>query len=288
MQLFQDFTPQAPAAWQSFQHPLVRQLAFCVASFNIIQQLPETLDIKYHFDLHNNIFWTEHFNHYQRRLVQLDQNPKQLEHFVAQLKSTRLGLRFEYLFWFWLLDRDYHAYELLGHSVQKIEGAKTLGELDFVLRNHETGKIEHWEVALKYYLGEADLQLANWYGLNRTDQLQRKLQHFTNKQFQFEEALDYPIEQRFAVLKGQLYIPIHTQSTLPNWINPAQALGLWGDQIYSNEFYRLTRHEWICPNATITSTPNMWWCDGLYQHVNLNIRYMYRQPSPFQQCPNRH
>ena len=39
-------------------------------------------------------------------------------------KSTRLGLRFENLLWFWLQEDQYHPYQLLGHSIQKIDGAK--------------------------------------------------------------------------------------------------------------------------------------------------------------------
>ncbi len=57
-------------------------------------------------------------------------------------------------------DRDYHPFELLGHSIQIIDGAKTVGELDFLLHNHDTQQVEHWEVALKYYLAEADCSLA--------------------------------------------------------------------------------------------------------------------------------
>ena len=39
---------------------------------------------------------------------------------LSQLKSTRLGLRFENLLWFWLQEDNYHPYQLLGHSIQKL------------------------------------------------------------------------------------------------------------------------------------------------------------------------
>ena len=65
------------------------------------------------------------------RLKQLDEAPEPLLQFMSRLKSTRLGLRFENLLWFWLQEDQYHPYQLLGHSIQKIDGAKTLGELDF-------------------------------------------------------------------------------------------------------------------------------------------------------------
>lgn len=265
--------------WLEYRHAAVRQLAFAVASPNILQQLPSELEIIHCFELHQPQIWQQHYQAYQPRLQQLDQDPSELIQFLAQLKSTRLGLRFEMLIWFWLRDHDYHPYRLLGHSIQKIEGPKTLGELDFLLLNTETQRIEHWEVALKYYLGEADLKLQHWYGLNRADKLQRKLNHFTQKQFQFSDALDYPIQTRIAVLKGQLYLPqtsTNTALSLPNWINLQRRLGEWGHAIPSdNSNYRLERHEWICPNQHPTSQSAFWWTDGLYLNQNHQF-YMFR------------
>ena len=120
--------------WLQFKHPLVRQLAFAVASPNILSALPLELDIQHAFHFHPSQIWRQHFQIYLPRLKQLDQDPKELEDFMAQLKSTRLGLRFEMFMWFWLLDHRYHAYELLGHSIQIINGARTTGELDFLIK----------------------------------------------------------------------------------------------------------------------------------------------------------
>ena len=268
-------------AWQHFQHPLVRQLAFAVGSPNLLSQLPDELEVVHAFELHDTQTWQQHLQNYYPRLEYLDQHPEALQQFVQQLKSTRLGLRFEMLIWFWLLDDAYHPYQLLGHSIQKIEGAKTLGELDFLLLNTDTGLIEHWEVALKYYLAEADFSLPNWYGLNRTDTLIRKMKHFTQKQFQFDEALDQQIHQRFCILKGQLYLPVNrADQTLPDWVNTQRRIGLWGQQIPdpTANFYRLQRNEWIYPNAQISSYRPHWWTNGLYKKADQEDFYMYRSP----------
>lgn len=264
--------------WQQFRHPYVRQLAFCVGSPDIISNIPDDLTLKYHFLLHSPTFWQDHFEQYLPRLKQLDQNPEPLIAFLNQLKSTRLGLRFEYLLWFWLLDRDYHAYQLLGHSIQKIKGAKTLGELDFVLLNTQTNQIEHWEVALKYYLGECDLSLSHWYGLNRDDTLHKKLNYFTQRQFQFDSALGHAIEQCFAVMKGQLFVPEKLDPThMPLWINTQRRLGSWGTQVKAG-YYRLQRHEWLCPHESPSSLAATWWTNGLYLDMKHSCHYyMYRQ-----------
>ncbi|MGT2551661.1 DUF1853 family protein [Acinetobacter geminorum] len=268
--------------WLQFNHPMVRQLAFTIASPNLLSHLPQTLSIQHSFQLHTDQIWEQHFYNYLPRLKQLDEAPQPLLQFMSQLKSTRLGLRFENLLWFWLKEDNYHPYQLLGHSIQKIDGARTLGELDFLILNKETQQIEHWEVALKYYLGEANLDLEQWIGLNRQDTLSKKLYHFTNKQFQFPEALNFKIQQRFAVLKGQLYLPLqlNLQQSLPDWINLKRRLGYWGTSIPHSSFYRLERHEWLCPNKQPSSNSAHWWTDGLYcKNSEEVLFYMFRHPS---------
>ena len=267
--------------WLQFRHPIVRQLAFCIASPNILTQIPDNLKIENYFELHPNTVWQEHYQAYEVRLQQLDQQPQPLIDFMARLKSTRLGLRFEYLLWFWLQDDDYHPYQLLGHSIQKIAGAITLGELDFLLLNKQTQEIEHWEVALKYYLGENELNLSKWFGLNRQDTLQRKLRHFTQRQFQFSEANQYQIQRKFAVMKGQLYLPEHHHaSSIPAWINTSRRLGQWGTSIPRLPYYRLQRHEWLCPDQHPSSQTAKWWSNGLYHNADTEpMFYMFRQPA---------
>lgn len=267
--------------WLALRQPLVRQLAFCIGSPNILRSLPADLAVTHPFQLHDDAAWNKHLKNYWPRLQQLDRHPEALAGFLQQLKSTRLGLRFEMFLWFWLLDSGHHPYRLLGHSIQKIDGPKTLGELDFVLLNTETGEIEHWEAALKYYLAERDFSLPHWHGLNRSDTLSRKLHHFTEKQFQFADALNHQIQRRFCILKGQLYLPERSScAALPDWVNPARRIGLWGQRLpdAALQFYRLQRHEWICPQAQPSSRAAQWWTDGLYKAAGQEHYYMFRRP----------
>lgn len=69
----------------------------CIASPNILTKIPDDLKIENYFELHSNTVWQEHYQAYEVRLQQLDQQPQPLIEFMARLKSTRLGLRFEYL-----------------------------------------------------------------------------------------------------------------------------------------------------------------------------------------------
>ncbi len=81
-------------------------------------------------------------------------------------------------------------------------------------------------------MGEADLSLGCWFGLNRDDTLSKKMNHFTQRQFQFVQVEEHLIQKRYAVLKGQLYLPEasfdNTRSL--DWIQPQRRLGQWGNQ----------------------------------------------------------
>ncbi len=257
--------------WTQYKHACVRQLAFCIASPNIINTMPNDVCREHLFDWHTSTFWKDQFERYQVRLEYLDQDPTELIEFLSSLKSTRLGLRFEMLLWFWLKDEDYHCYHVLGHSLQQIEGARTLGELDFLILNKQTEEIEHWEVALKYYLAEAQ----GWFGLNRSDTLYKKLQHFTMRQFQFSHTQQHIIQKKYAVMKGQLYLPYQQKFDIPDWLNTSRRTGFWGNKPVAH-LYRLQRQEWIIPNETQSSGNAYWWTDGLYCNAEQNFFYMFR------------
>ena len=65
--------------WLKYKHPIVRQLAFCIASPNIIQHLPDELEIKNRFEVHTSAFWQQQYIDFQTRLDQLDHDPTPLK-----------------------------------------------------------------------------------------------------------------------------------------------------------------------------------------------------------------
>ncbi|MFX9762068.1 DUF1853 domain-containing protein, partial [Acinetobacter baumannii] len=73
--------------WLQFNHPMVRQLAFTIASPNLLCQLPQSLSIRHSFQLHSDQTWKQHFQYYLPRLYQLDETPEPLLQFMSRLKS---------------------------------------------------------------------------------------------------------------------------------------------------------------------------------------------------------
>ena len=198
--------------WQNYHHPHVRNLAWVLSSPALLSYLPN-----FHQPLTvlDDDFWQQHYQNYIPKLQALDLNPQPLTDFLTQHKNHRLGYYFEYLLLFWLQDKNFHSFELIKHRATLFEGKTTIGELDFLLKNQATGKIEHWEVAIKFYLGHPPLNDALcWLGANDNDSFGRKLEHLAQKQFRYASYQEYEIEQRCLVVKGRLFYPSSDKTLL--------------------------------------------------------------------------
>lgn len=283
MHSFQYFEP-----WKDYTHPLVQQLVFTLASPNLIHYFPTEIELNQNIKFHSTDLWLDFYLDYRPRLQYLDNQPQELINFINKIKSTRLGLRFEALLWFWLNDPDNQHFQLLGHSIQNHQRGFTLGEIDFLVKNKHTQQIEHWEVCLKYYLAEENLQFNSWIGLNSNDTLQHKLNHLIKKQFQFKFALNFNIDQRFAIIKGQFYLP-EKHTIIPSWVNLQRRLGQWLTFPPNTENWRrLTRQEWLCPFTLNNNSDFLkikWWNNGIYynsqQELFLMLRLDNHKPYPY-------
>lgn len=242
--------------WLQFKRPLVRDLAYALGCPPVLLHIPKCIDIPQRqgdITLPDTACWQQHFLDYLPRLMALESDPKPLNRFLAQhLTSFRLGFRFEGLLLFWLLDSAYHHYELIAHNIQlfaqddsqhSTAGQHTIGELDFLVHNKKTHATEHWEVAIKFFLGEAPFSPAHWKGLKGTDNLARKMQHMINKSFRYEQVtvdgITHKIDKRVAIIKGRFYEPTHQMHALSHakqsgslsWLNPALPRGIWYNHI---------------------------------------------------------
>lgn len=77
-------------------------------------------------------------------------------------------------------------YKVLYENVQLIEDKKTIGEIDFIIKNKNTRQLIHMELAYKFYLFDpknSSEPINNWIGPNRNDSLKEKLEKVKNKQF---------------------------------------------------------------------------------------------------------
>ncbi len=251
--------PQSQFEWLNFRQPAIRDLAFAIASPPLLKNWPAGLAPRRIIDLPDHRFWQSHFQRYLPRLRALDDDPTPLDEALAKLSSSRLGIRFEALLSFWLNDDTdhWHDFELLAKNIQLTEDKRTTGEVDFIIHNKMTTDIEHWELSLKFYLGEESLQPYAWRGLNDRDTFGRKINHTVQNQFNVAQ-IDLPllgiktITKRCAIFKGRLFYPDTVDETLKEslstWLHPAHLRGTWGYHLPEGvDWRRAARREWLTP-----------------------------------------
>ncbi len=109
-------------------------------------------------------------------------------------------------------------YQLLEQEIQLNAQGRTLGAVDFIVNDEQLGQLQHWEVAVKFYL----LRDGLWYGPNAQDRLDKKLTHMLTHQLalshhpQFiQEWPQYRALIPQLLLQGRLYINPFEPETVP-------------------------------------------------------------------------
>ena len=242
-----------PAPWERYQRPFVRDLAYVISCPDV---LTTWLDVAPHHnthqvEVHPPSFWHAQFEAYGQRLTELDTtNAYQAltRYLMSRPSPSRLGFHFEGLLSFWLEDGftyGTHSYELLASNVQLFRGKQTAGELDLILYNHEAQTNEHWELAIKFFMGSYPFEPINWVGINSRDNLQRKMTHMQTKQFSsvWVDIADYGrvmIDKRYGVIKGRFFLPQGvTDFVRPDWMAGDFPLHRWYDRDNNDDLHHI-------------------------------------------------
>ncbi len=129
----------------------------------------------------------------------------------------KLGIRAEALL-DWGLGQT-ERFRVIDRQIQLHEAGRSLGELDFLIEDRHTGQLEHWELAVKFFLWGVDGECA-WIGPDRKDRLARKLERMLVRQLPLSEgpafahwlaATHPPLQgrdwQRRLLSRGWLFLP---------------------------------------------------------------------------------
>lgn len=206
-----------------FSNRTVRDLAWVIASPPLVSG-----------NINNTYWWTHieclsEFNDCLPALKKLDSNPRALIEHLNQLKSKRLGIRFEGLVAYWLAISP--NYQLMEKNIQLIEDGITFGEIDFIIQHLKSKKVIHLEVAIKFYLGSPTYENPyRWFGTNTKDQLGKKLDHLQNHQTQlskkYKSHFNHTIDEQHCLIKGRLFYPSGIQ-TPPKGVTKNHLRGNW-------------------------------------------------------------
>ncbi len=221
--------------YHKFQHQEVRELAWLIASPSLFIEEESFSDQEFRVFYGHAFPW----------LMELDKRPALLQQALAKVKNTRLGFRFEALLAYWMQQQS--DIRLLKQNWQIVHNKRTLGEFDFII---EKGQTEHWETAIKFYLGYGN----KWYGPNAHDRLDLKSTLIFDKQLRFssfpevKEVLDAEgihIAASKIWAKGILFEHAfgQQQPPLPENANPKCIAGKW---LYLEEFAQLEEdRQWM-------------------------------------------
>jgi len=233
-----------------FRVPAVRHLAWLCSA-------PQLLEGPAAFALHHHLpaDWWE-------RLQQWDRSPDTGPAVLTEAAHPRLGLYFERLYE--CVMTQLLGWELLAKNLQIAGQGRTLGELDFVLRNPASGQVEHHEIAVKFYLGyrdNADSQPL-WYGPNTSDRLDLKTARLLNHQVRMTErpetlaaleaaGLPQPSKARI-FMPGYLFYPDDRTLPAPAGVPGDHARGAWryASQVKPDEvqcWAHLRKPHWLGP-----------------------------------------
>ncbi len=146
------------------------------------------------------------------RLLALAEQPAQLPDNLTEAIRPRLGLYFEDLYEYLLC--DLLGWELIARNLPVREAGRTLGELDFLLRNPHNGAVEHHEIAIKFYLGYPENGYCLWYGPNASDRLDLKTQRLLGHQL----GLSGLEATRNTLMKAGLPCPEATRVFMPGYL----------------------------------------------------------------------
>jgi len=163
-------------------------------------------------------------------LLKEDENPTAVDAHFASLGPMPMGRYFEQLL-FYILERDPH-YEILAENRQLFEGKITIGELDLVVRNNDSGLTEHWEIALKFYLQvENNPAPVHMLGPSTKDNLQKKLVKLMQAQLPLSQKAEiqkeFPALQAKLFVKGIFFYPWQKPACTSEGVNPQHGQGAW-------------------------------------------------------------
>ncbi|MGF1741574.1 DUF1853 family protein [Vibrio profundum] len=169
--------------------------------------------------------------------------------------NPRLGFLYQYVV-SELFNHSQH-HQILAEEVQLSDAGKTLGAIDFIIENLATTQLEHWEVAIKFYL----LHDGKWYGPNAKDRLDLKLDRMLNHQLAMSASKSFRLRfpewddiSQHLLMQGRLYVNPFEQYEIPTHclgyeIEPSRVEGYWCYQsqkhLISEPILPLAKHLWI-------------------------------------------
>ncbi|MBW7472472.1 DUF1853 family protein [Marinobacter sp. M216] len=232
-----------------FRHAAIRHLAWLCSA-------PQLINAPSVFEPNRYLA-----SNYFERLREWDRLPDTAPALLGQPPQRRLGFYFERLYE--VLLSDLLGWKILLKNAQIQSNGHTLGELDFIVHNTTDDRIEHHEVAIKYYLGvPSPGGDALWYGPNARDRLDIKSDRLINHQSQrthqpetlellSSHGISGPLTARI-FMPGYLFYPLNRPLAAPDMAPANHLRGWWAytdelEQADTSSWVQLRKPHWVGP-----------------------------------------
>ena len=207
---------------------------------------------------------------------------------VSIPKKIRLGHQMEYVFK--QLISHSKKYEIVLHNLPIKSGNRTIGEIDFVLRDLNTDELLHVELTYKFYIINLEISepIHRLMGPNKRDMFFAKMEKIKNVQFQLlhstegvkalsDSDISHNIITHQTCYKAQLFVPFGKKNKANiQPLNLNCICGYWlrfGDfntsMFKSFLFYIPFKSEWVIePHADVP------WRDHYESLIDINLRML--------------
>ncbi|PKV50408.1 hypothetical protein ATE84_2465 [Aquimarina sp. MAR_2010_214] len=180
-------------------------------------------------------------------LFETDISPNTLE--INIRDNEVLGKRIEHYFEYCIINSDH--YEVIAKNIQIYQDKITIGELDFLIKDHRDNKTLHIEIVYKFYLHDPSIEgeLQQWIGPNRKDTLLQKIEKLKTKQLPLlyrSETLPIlknlqinskSIHQKVSYM-ANLFVPVSMKNKLFPIVNNQCIVGFWvTSEAFTSEQY---------------------------------------------------
>ncbi len=206
-------------------------------------------------------------------------------------QRLRMGHQMEHVFQQFL--ETTARYDILLHNLPIKQHNRTIGEIDFVLRNVETAQIVHVELTYKFYIIDTAISepIHQLIGPNRRDMFFTKIEKIKQRQFPLLhtaegrdalqlKGIDHGEIEHQCCFKGQLFKPYQTEIHIRP-LNRSCVHGYWlkFDDFNAEEFRGYTyyipyKSEWVvAPHNEVS------WKNHFEILMDINLR-MIQQNAP--------
>lgn len=262
-------------------HSVVRDLAWVIANPPIIQGL------KHHQYWTSSSGWAHAYENFKQQLKDLDENPIELTNLLEKQHDYRLGHRFETLLTYWFNHNARH--EILTQNLQIHDANRTIGEFDFIIKDTLNNKIQHWEVACKFYIGiENTPQALHWVGPMLKDRLDIKYNSMQTRQSKLSEhpaaqlklkQLGISIDEHICLMKGRLFHPIQPSSAAyPKLVADDHQRGEWIRADHFLEYFKSSNIHWQVLKKDQWMASQKYLSANTYYNTEKTLQYFLDRP----------